>query len=66
MKLLFFSILFSLLFAITAEDSQIFELQHKLRELIDKKADFYSVLEVNRKADDRELTKAYRKISLKW
>ena len=48
------------------EDHQIFDLQDALKRLIDPKADFYTVLNIGRDADERTITKAYRKTSLKW
>lgn len=53
-------------FSIEEGDSQIFDMQHELTTLFGARANFYSVLEISKKADEREVKRAYNKISLKW
>ncbi|KAI8927400.1 hypothetical protein BC831DRAFT_412996 [Entophlyctis helioformis] len=47
------------------EDFELFDLQAALRK-IDPKLDFYSVLELPRTASEREINKAYRRMSLAY
>jgi curved DNA-binding protein CbpA len=59
-----FLFLLRLTSAFEAEDYAIFELTSEIKSQIDANADFYSVLGVERNADDKTINKAYRKISL--
>lgn len=50
--------------AFDEDDYQIFKITDTLREVVGPVANFYSALDVNPDAEDREITKKYRKKSL--
>ncbi|KAJ3271908.1 hypothetical protein HDV01_006122 [Terramyces sp. JEL0728] len=62
---LFLVTLFSVVACWEPEDQAIFELQDALRK-VDSKANFYSILEVEKTADSKTINKAYRKVSLQY
>ena len=64
MKLLPLLLILKKTLAFEDDDYQIFKITDTLREVIGPKSNFYSALEVNPDADEREITKKYRKLSL--
>lgn len=62
---LFLVTLFSVVQCWEPEDQAIFELQDALKK-VDPKANFYSILEVDKTADTKTINKAYRKVSLQY
>ena len=64
MRLIQFLLIFKLVLAFDEDDYQIFKITDTLRDVIGPDANFYSALEVTQDADERQITKNYRKKSL--
>jgi hypothetical protein len=67
MKLLFLLLaLISVVYCATPEDHAIYDLTDSIKKLYGAKSNFYTVLGVEPQADERTITKQYRKQSLKY